>query len=200
MTEETLQQTADRLKNFKGNVKGEVFRTHAQYIRSKEGEDGVKKVEEKMKELGVPIKLDEIKSFEWVSEGKSSLTIIVTKEIFKWSDEDIFEMGRFAPRFSFILKVMAQYLISIEVLFKNASKYWHKNYDFGKMETVSYNKEKREIVVREIGIETHPITCIYHKGYFTGLCEFVIKNSNISIEETACVHKGADYHEFLIKW
>ncbi len=198
--EETLEQIAEHLKSFNGNVNGEVFRTHADYIKYKEGEDGVKKVEEKLKEFGVTVSFDDIKSFEWKKEGESVLVILVAHKIFNWTDKDVFEMGRFAPRFSFILKVLAQYLVSIESLFKNAEKYWHKNYDFGKLETVSYDKEKKEIIIREREIKTHPIGCIYHAGYFKGLCEFAIKSADITVEESACMHKGSDYHEFIIRW
>ncbi len=198
--EETLKETAERLKEVKGNVKGEAFRTHADYIKYKEGEEGIKRVEEKMKELGIPITFKEIKSFEWVNEGTSVLVILVAKEIFNWTEKDVFEMGRFAPRFSFILKVLAQYLVSVEMLFKNVEKYWYKNYDFGKIENVSYNKEKKEIVIREKEIKTHPIGCIYHAGYAKGLCEFALKSENITVEETACIHRGSEYHEFVIRW
>ncbi len=197
---ETLQQTADRLRHFPGNVKGEVFRTHAEYIKHKEGEDGVRRVEETMNALGVPIKFSDVKPFAWVNEGFSSLTIVVAKEIFEWSDEDVFEMGRFAVKFSFIIKVMIQYLVSIEVLLKNAEKYWSKHFDFGSIEA-SFVPGENQAIIRERGpVTPHPVTCIYHAGYFTGLCEFAVKGGKVEVEETACVHDGAEYHEFLIKW
>ncbi len=198
--QEELKETAQRLKNFPGNVKGEVFRTHKDYIIKKEGEEGVKRLEEKMKELGAPIKFEEIKPFDWISEGMSSLVIIVSKEIFNWTDEDVFEMGRFAPKFSFIIKIMIQYLVSVESLIRNMEKYWNNHYDFGSLKLISFDKEKKEGVIREFGVDTHPTVCIYHAGYFKGICEFTIKSKNISVEETACVHKDADYNEFLIKW
>jgi hypothetical protein len=197
--EETLQETADRLKNFPGKVKGEVFRTHADYIRQKEGEDGVRRVEEKMAELGTPILFEEINPFEWISEGMSSLTIVVTKEVFNWTEDDVFEMGRFAPKFSFIIKVMIQYLVSIESLLKNATKYWNKHFDFGSAEVES-DTENKKAIVREKGFNTHPLVCLYHAGYFKGLCEFAIKSKNITVTETACTHKGAEYNEFVITW
>jgi hypothetical protein len=197
--EEALQQTADRLKHFPGKVKGEVFRTHADYIRQKGGDEAVKRVEEKMNELGVPIIFSEIKSFDWVSEGLSSLSIVVTKEVLNWTEEDIFEMGRFAPKFSFIIKVMIQYLVSIESLLKNAAKYWDKHFDFGSIE-IDSDTENNRAIIRERGFNTHPLICIYHAGYFKGLCEFAIKSKNITVKETACVHNGAEYNEFLIKW
>ncbi len=200
MSTETLQESVDRLKNFPGNVKGEVFRTHAEYIKYKEGEDGVKKIEDRMKELGAEINFDKIKPFEWISEGMSSLTIIVAKDLFNWTDEEVFEMGRFAPRASFIIKVLLQYMVSIDYVFNNAEKYWQKHYDFGGIEKTEYNREERKIVIREIGFKTHPTVCVYHAGYFKGLSDFAIKSENVTVEETACVHNGADYNEFTIRW
>ena len=192
---EDLQKIADELKNFPGNVKGEVFRTHAHYIIKKEGEEGLKKLEDKMTELGVPIKFDEIKPFEWVSEGLSSLTIIVSKEVFNWTEEDVFEMGRFAPKFSFIIKVMIQYLVSIETLFNNAAKYWDKHFDFGYVETV-FEKENKKMIIKEYEFKTHPLLCIYHAGYFKGLAEFGVKGE----VESKCVYRGEDYNEYIVTW
>jgi hypothetical protein len=199
MENETLEQTAQRLKEFPGNVKGEVFRVHADYIRHKEGEEGVKKVEEKMSKLGMPIAFSEIKPFEWYNEGLSSLTIVVAKEIFNWTEEDVFEMGRFAPKFSFLIKVMIQYLVSIETILKNAAKYWDKHFDFGSIET-EFNIEEGRAIVRERSFKTHPLVCIYHCGYFKGLCEFALKDQTITVKETACLHEGAEYNEYLITW
>jgi hypothetical protein len=200
MAEETLQEAAERLKDFPGNVKGEVFRVHAEYIKYKEGEEGVRRVEEKMAELGAPIKFSEIKPFDWVNEGFSSLSLVTAKEIFNWSDEDIFEMGRFAPKFSFIIKIMIQYLVSVEVLLKNAEKYWSKHFDFGSIETDFVVGEKRAVVRERNPAPIHPVTCTYHRGYFTGLCDFAVKGGAVTVKETSCVHKGDEYHEFLITW
>ncbi len=197
MTEEELQKIADELKNFKGNVKGEVFRTHADYIKSKEGEEGLKKVEEKMASLGVPIDFYNIKPFNWFSEGLSSLTIIITKETLNWSEEDVFEMGRFAPKFSFIIKVMIQYLVSVESLLENARKYWNKHFDFGYVETI-FHTEENKIIVKEYGFDTHPIVCIYHAGYFKGLCEFAVKSRDIDVKYA--YQKNNEYNEYIITW
>ncbi len=199
MEKETLQQTVDRLKNFEGNVKGEVFRTYSEYIKQKEGEDGPRKVEERMKELGVPIKFDGIKSFEWISEGMSSLTIVVAKDIFNWSEDDVFEMGRFAPKVSFIIKMMIQYITSVDAVLENAENYWKKHFDFGSLEA-EHKKENNQIFIREKGYKTHPLMCLYHAGYYLAICELSIKGENIKIKETACAHTGKDYHEYLVTW
>ncbi len=45
----------------------------------------------------------------------------------------------------------------------------------------------------------HPLTCIHRAGYFKGFAEFVL-GKDISIEETECVHEGAEYNEYVIEW
>jgi len=200
MTGETLEETVKRLKDFQGNVRGEVLRIHAAYIKKKEGEQGLKRLEERMRELGAPIKYDELESFQWISEGMSALTIVVAKDTFGWSDEDVFEMGRFAPKTSFIIKMLIQYLVSIDRLFDQAEKYWEKHYDFGSLERVEYDEKNKKVVIRERGLKTHPTVCICHAGYYQSLAEFAVKSNKVSVEETACVHEGADYNEFTINW
>ncbi len=113
MKNKTLQEVADELVNFSGKVKGEVFRNHAEYIKYKEGDEGLKKVEDKMASLGAPVKLMEMNSMTWYSEGLSSLVIIVAKEVFNWTEEDIFEWGRFRTKVSFIMKTMTRMFLSI---------------------------------------------------------------------------------------
>ncbi len=180
-------------------MKGEVFRTHKDYIIKKEGEDGPRKVEEKMAELEVPIKFDEIKSFEWVNEGKSALTIVVAKEIFNWTDEDVFEMGRFAIKFSFIIKVMMQYIVSIDSIVNSAQKYWSKHFDFGSL-LAEINKEEKKIILRETDFNTHVDASLYHAGYYQGLCELAIKSTKVTCRQTRFITKGDPYNEYLITW
>jgi len=59
--EKSLKEVADELMKKEGDVKGEVFRTHAAYIRYREGEEGVKKVEEKIILYRISFVLFEVK-------------------------------------------------------------------------------------------------------------------------------------------
>jgi predicted hydrocarbon binding protein len=201
MTEEkTLEETAEELKKIKGNVKAEVIFVQRDYILYKEGEKGLERLMEKMKELGAEIFFEKIKPSSWEREWKNSLMTIVAKEVFNWTEDDIFEMGRYSPRASFFIKMMMQYVVSLDILFNNADKYWKKQEDFGEIEPVELNKEEKYAVVRIKNFHTHPLLCIYHAGYFKGAIEFVTKSKEVTVEETECTHKGGRYHEFLIKW
>jgi hypothetical protein len=45
----------DKFMEIKGETKGVVFQIDAKYVLKKEGEDGLKKLEKRVKELGYPI-------------------------------------------------------------------------------------------------------------------------------------------------
>ncbi len=200
MEDKTLEEIAKELLAYPGMVRGEIFRTHAEYIKLREGEEGLRRLKEKMKELGAPINFSETKPFEWVREGVSSLSIVTAKEIFNWTEKDVFEMGRYAPKVSFIIKLFVRYLVSPKKVFEEASKYWDKHFNFGSLEPVEYNEEKGIIRLRVRGYKTHPTLCIFHAGFFKGIIEFTIKSNKLDIKEVKCMHKGDDFHEYLITW
>ncbi len=201
MTEEkSLEEVVAELKQIDGNVKAEIILVQRDYILYKEGEEGLKRLKERMKELGADISFEEIKASSWEKEWKNSLMMVVAKEVFNWTEEDVFEMGRYSPRASFFIKMMMQYVVSLDILFNNAGVYWKKQQDFGEVESTELNKEERYAVVRIKNFHTHPLMCIYHAGYFKGALEFVTKSKGVTVEETECTHRGGRYHEYLIKW
>ncbi len=200
MREETLEQTTNRLKNFPGKVRGEIFLNHAEYIKEKEGSGGLQKLEEKLKDLGAPVNFGKVKSMKWMNEGISSLVIIVAKELFYWEEKHVFEMGASAPRFSLGLKMLAQNVALPKRLFEESPVYWQNFFDFGFIDPVEFDEKARHAILRIHGFKTHPLLCIYHAGYIKGLAEFVLKKNEITVEETKCVYKDNPYDEYKIKW
>ncbi len=196
----TLEEVTRELKEIKGNAKADVILVQRDYILQKEGEEGLRKLEEKLRDLGAEIDFGKIKGASWEKEWKNSLMTVVAKKIFNWTEEDVFEMGRYSPRASFFIKMMMQYVVSLDILFSSANIYWKKQQDFGEVESVELNKGKKYAIMRIKDFHTHPLLCIYHAGYFKGAIEFVTKSENITVEEVECTHKEGRYHEFLIKW
>jgi hypothetical protein len=199
-TNNSLKQEADRLMKIKGNSRGEILRTHAVYIRYRKGEEGIRAVEEKMKELGYPLEFKTIKSLNWYPEAQGVLVILVAKQLFNWTESDIFDMGNSAPKYSFIVKLLLKYFVSLKKSFQEASKYWEKHYDFGQLEPSKINEKEKYLIVRVRGHKFHPIVCTFWRGYFLRFTSYVIKSKNITCRETKCVFKGDPFHEFLIKW
>lgn len=195
-----FKKEADELMKLKGNVRGVVFQTHAAYICQREGEKGLTAVEEKMKESGYPVKFDEVKPFKWYPEAQTILVILVAKKLFNWDDFDIFDMGNTAPKYSFIVKLLMKYFLSPKKTLEMSPKYWNKHYDFGELEIGQFNEKAKYASVRVKGYKTHPIVCIFHKGYFLRLLQYVIRSRSVTMEETKCAFKGDPYHEYVGKW
>ncbi len=196
-----LKQEAELIMAIPGNVKGEVFRTHNIYIKYREGDEGIKNLEEKMTEIGFPIIFSEIKPGEWYKESLSVLVVLTAKIIFNWTEQDIYEMGNFAPKHSFIIKVFIKHFLSVKDVFERAGQYWQKHYDFGSFEKIEFNEEKKYIIVAIKDYSFHPIVCdTYFRGYFTAIAKLSLKSNNIITEITKNIFNGDGYNEYKISW
>jgi len=198
--QKTLKEIADELMKIKGNVRGEVMRVDASFIREKEGEEGISVVEKKMEELGYPFAFKDIKPLSWYPEAQSVLVIIVAKESFDWTESDIFELGDYAPKISFLSKMFIKYFVSLERILKESPKYWKTHFDFGELEPAEINEKEKRVVIRIKGYKFHPIICAYHAAYFLRIIKSSVRGKNHSVEEIKCSHKGDSYHEYLMKW
>src|SRR4030042_2184188 len=195
-----LKEEAARLMNIKGNVRGEVLRVNVAYIRFKEGEEGLILVEEKLGELGCPLKLKSFKSLKWYPESLSVLIVLISKDIFNWSDKDVFDMGNSAPKSSFIVQLLMRHFLSSRKSFEEITKYWKAHFDFGELDTFEFNEKEKYFTILIKGYELHPLMCIYYAGYFLRIAQFIIKSEKITVEETKCIHKGDSHHQYVIKW
>jgi hypothetical protein len=194
------KEEIEELKKVEGNVRGDVIKSNASFIRRKEGKEGLKALEKKMAELGYHLNFDKIDPEKWYPVSLSALMIVITKDLFNWSEKDIFEMGNSAPKFSFLAKYVLKYFLSLKRFAKEVPKYWRHHFDFGELEVSELNEGKRYLILREKGYKTHPLICIYHAGYYLGVARFIIKSQKIEIKEIKCVFKGDPYHEYLITW
>lgn len=195
-----LKKEAENLMKIRGNVRGEGILTDIEYVREKRGEQGVKKIEEKLAELGYLINFKEIESLGWYPQKLDVLKILVIKEIFNWSDKDIFEMASFGPQISFLVRMLIKYFLSAKKSFKRSPNYWRQHYDTGELEAYEFNEKEKYIIFRLKDYKTHPIMCVIFAGYFLQMSRYVLKSRNIKIKETKCMFKGDPYHEYVVSW
>lgn len=196
----SLKKEAEKLMKIKGNAKGETLLTHQKYIYYRQGEEGVRAVEEKMMELGYYLKFKEIKSLNWYPAAMGALVILVAKEIFNWTDVDIFDMGNSAPKHSFIIRFLMRYIFSPYKIFEESPRYWRAHYEFGTLEAVEFNEKEKYFLIRIKDCKFHPVTCVFFAGYSLKIAQFVIKSEKLNIKETKCVHRGDLYDEYIISW
>lgn len=200
MEEEKLfEEEVRELLKKPGNVKGEAFKSHQSFITSKVGEEGFKKVEEKLAEIGHPVDFKSIEPYKMYPAPLAILVVLVAKKIFNWDDEIIKESGKFNLKNSFILKTFLRYFVSPESFPVFLPKYWQKEYDFGTIEAVKTDN-KNELIVRVKGYDLHPLNCTAFIGVGEEALKYVTRSRKIISTETKCIHRGDEYHEYVVSW
>lgn len=182
-----------------GNVKGEALKSHQSFIISKVGEEGFKKVEKRLEEIGHPIDFKNIEPYKMYSAALAILIVLVAKEIFSWDDEVIKESGKFNLKNSFILKTFLRYFVSPDSFPVFLPKYWQKEYNFGSIEAIK-TENKNELVVKVKDYDLHPLNCIAFIGVGEEALKYVTKARKIIATETKCIHRGDEYHEYVVHW
>ena len=195
----SLREEIEKTMRIKGKGIGAAIQTHVHYIREREGKEGVKKVQDRLKELGYSINFEKIEAMERVPLSLSYLVVLLAKEVFNWTDSDIFDMGNNAPKYSFIVKMVMKYFLSSKKSFQESPKYWRKHYDVGELETHQFNEKEKYMILR-LKHQCPPTICVFYRGYFLRVAQYTIKSNKVTIEETKCINKGDPYHEFLIRW
>jgi len=171
-----------------------------EYIRGMKGEAGVKAVLKKLKDLDYPLEFKKLKSLKWYSDAQGILIILVAQELFGWSDDDVFEMGRKAPSISLMVKMLMKYFVSLEMSFQASQSNWQKHHDVGSIGDIRYDGQHNIMTFKLNNYDMHPIMCVYLRGYFTAFASFIINSEKISISEIKCLYKGGAYHQFKVTW
>lgn len=196
MTKEEIQKLIEET----GQTRGQTLLTDFQYIKYKMGQEGANRLSEKIKEWQAPFSYEGVKVMDWYPVGWRALSLLAMEEIFSWSDQNIFEVGNSAPKYSVIVKLLMKYFLTPKKTFQESSKYWQKHYTVGEMDCPEFDEEKREGIVCIKDFKIHPILCTYYKGYFLRICQYVLPGDSIRIEETECPFSGGKLHEFKINW
>lgn len=195
-----LEKEALKMKDFKGKIRGEGILTDLEYIRLKEKEAGVKKIETKINGLDYKIKFKEIESMEWYPAQIDVLKNLILMDSFGWTEKDIFNMANFAPKVSFLVRIFTKYFISIKKSFRESPKYWKQHFDFGELEAYELDVKEKKMIFRLKDYDLHPLMCVVFRGYFLRIAQFVVKSKEIEIKETKCFFKNDPYHEYVISW
>lgn len=193
------KQEVDELMALEGKVKGDGMKNYTDFILKEEGEEGLKKLEETITNLGYPIRYRELIAMEFLPIGLEAITLLAIKRLFNYDDEKFQEMGRFGSKFSIIIRLFTRYFVSPEKLLKEASKMWRKGCTVGDLRVVEYNKEKNYLILRLEDYRLHPIHCQIFKGSILSALQMILK-IKATCEETKCLYRGDNYHEFLVKW
>ena len=197
--DEIKKEELDKLMKIEGEVRGVVFQTDAKYVLEKEGEEGLKKLEERVKELGYPIDYSGGEALDSHPIGLRVISLLLIKDTFGLSNSEIKRMGYVAPRTSFIVKLLMKFFVSFKKIITETPRYWAKHYTIGSLEVISLDEETKDVSIRLKDFKIHPILCPYYQGYFEMIHEFATGKAGVESKETKCMFKGDPYHEYVFK-
>lgn len=201
MDENILKKEVDRLINMEGEIKGALFKADTEFILREKGKEGIKRVEGKMKELGYPIYLKDIKSLKFYKAGLKAAFTLVVQDVLGFSDEKIKEMGANAAKFNFVVRVFMDYILQKKKLFFDQSyRIWRRMSTIGEFTPEVFDEKNKTMSFSIKGYNLHPINCLYWHGIFSSVTKLFTGGKNITCEETKCYFKGGDKHQFLLKW
>lgn len=195
---ENFNDDIQKLINLKGEVRGAVFKTDLEFILSKKGEEGLKKIKEELKKINIVIDYENIKPMDFYPIGLRIISLLIIKKVFNLDEKDIEEMGFFASRVSSMTRFFIKFFFSLENLAAKVPTLWGRHYTIGKIESFLNKKEKYgQIIIKDFLV--HPILCTYLKGYFSGILKMAI-NQPVICQEIKCPFKGDDFHLFELRW
>jgi hypothetical protein len=169
-------------------------------LKEKEGDFAIERMEKKLEEMGCPLKFKEINSFKWYKDPFCSVFMISFADEFGWGEEEIFNLGRFSPQYSMVIKIALRHILSLKKAFDYAPNLWRRNVDYGILYPHEFNEKGKYMIFRLKEYALHPLVCIYIRGCLTSLFEQIGGKEKIKVEEKSCVFNGADYHEYEIRW
>ncbi len=194
------------IKQLKGEIRGLALKNYGKYFLQTEGEDGLEKIEEVLSKIigEEGFTFEKLSNMSFYPLWWSAVTFAVSREIFNYDKKNFYEMGRFCFKFPSIMRIWAQYLISMERAVKSSSRMHRMYFTVGEFLVPEYNMEKKYLVIRLKDFPPYPINeprdyCAFLTGYYSSIVQ-VVTGKKTSGEETKCISEGEPYHEFLIKW
>lgn len=200
MEEKLTKELAKKLMSIEGETRGSSFICDAEYVLKKKGKEGLKKVEEKLKEIGYPIEYKKINNMEFYPVGLRVLSLLAIKEVFNWTNDDIKELCAFAPKISFIVRLFIKFFYSPSEMVKKSFQMWREYFTKGELEVVKADFKKKEFIFRIKDFSLCPTHCKCLEGFVTSFLKMIVNPKKIECKETKCTFKGDKYHEYLLTW
>jgi len=193
-----IKEELDKIMSLEGKVRGVTFQTDAEYVKKHFGGEALTKAKEQLAAWGGPIEYEKIQAMGWYPVGLRILSLLAIQVVLNLDDEQIKAMGNEAPKHSFIIKLLAKFVLSIKQTFNKAPEMWKKHYSVGEIFIGEINEPEKYVFLQVRNFSPHPIYCKYLEGYFLRIAQYIIDNPKS--EETKCVFKGAQYHEYKFTW
>jgi len=124
---EVDRRLAKKLMEFKGEIRGVDLRNDAEFIIKENEKEEVKKVKKEFKKIGYPIEYGKLETMKFYPGGLKALSLLLIKKALNFDAQKIKEIGSYAPKISFIVKIFIKYFSPIsKFFFKETPRAWKK--------------------------------------------------------------------------
>ena len=200
MKQSITKEIADKIMTIDGEVRGVVFKTDGKFIEEEKGLDGLKKLENKLKELGYPISYSNIHTMNFYPMGLRVLSLLAIHETFNFCDEDLTRMGAQSPKFSLIIKLFAKFFTSISKTINQASMMWKKHYTVGNL-IAEANEDENWALIKLTDLKTHPLFEVYLEGYLKTIVQMIVRGQvHCRITKSPNKNNKDKYTEYKLTW
>jgi len=199
MEEKTIKEVAEKLMQVKGECRGAVLKADADFILKEEGEEGLKRFEQKMAELGYPMDHKQMRAVDFFPLGLRGVQLLVLQKFFGFDREKFRQLGKFQAKTPLFIKLFVRFFVSLEIVNKKTPEMWRKHYTVGDLEAQEFNREEKSGLAVLKNFDLHPLVCQVLEGYFISVISAIVKNT-VVCEEIKCTFKGDDCHVFSLKW
>lgn len=197
--EKLNKELAQELKQAKGEIRGSCLKSDWDYFYLKKGKGRIKEFEKRMAELGCPLEYKKIKPMNFYPIGLDVVSVLVIKELLSLDDKEMEDFGASVVNFSLLLKLFMRYFGSLALIAEQVPKMWKRHFTVGELQMTEFDEKERYLVLTLRKFKVHPIYCIIFRGYFSKITEMITRVPPVC-QETKCLFKGDEYHEFLLKW
>ncbi len=194
------KEAAEKFMEMPGQARGIHFKNDADFILAKHGRQGLEMVEIELESLGQRIKYNEVKNLEFYPAGLRAISILAAAQALEWTDEDVRNLGRFASRTSFVVRLYVRFFYSIYKTLEKVGAMWREYWSIGKVSVKKHDEMSRTIVLQIEDLDLHPLYCRCLEGYFEGVAKMVTNAAKTECREIECVFSGGKGHEFEIKY
>jgi hypothetical protein len=193
----SLQEKINKITAKKGEVRGEVILKSIDFIKREKGKVGFQKLKNTLADLDFETDFTQINPLDWLDASLLTTILILSKDLFDWTDRDFVEMGSYTPKNSIVNKLFIDHFNSHNALLEVIDDYWQKIFTFGNLEVK--DKKDKEITITISNYDFHPLNCFFISGLLETLFSLSIKG-NAKVKEEKCIHQGDSVHQFSIKW
>lgn len=198
MEEILTKEKAQEIMKTPGEVRGVCLKVDMDFLKKEKGEDGLRRLEKELENLGYPFEYKNIKIGDFYPVGQDIIDMWVIWQIFDFDNEKMRQMGYEAPKFSIFLKLIMQFT-SLSSTLSEAPRMFREHFTIGELEVINIKEKERIVVVAIKDLNLHPVFCLSLEGYFSRLTEMIVK-TKVNCREVRCTFLGDDCHEYLLQW